>query len=196
MTWGPWWACQKTMTAPTKVWVVSRIADQRTVGTHTGSPSAWMVAYPLQIRWRDSDSSRFSLAATATVSATATTADSSLGRSSAGGASPTVVGLAVGCTALAVILVGIVSILVYRRRRRRQVPETLGQGLHIGQGEAAGPVIAEMPDPSLNKVLPSHPSQQTDFRDSLVLLTLGILHLRIDIRLPLRQERRHFRPRL
>jgi len=39
------------------------------------------------------------------------------------------------------------------------------------------------------------PSQQTDFRDSLVLLTLCILRLRIDIRSPRRQFRLRLRGR-
>jgi len=111
-----------------------------------------MVAYPLQIRWRDSDYPRF-------LSATATTAEptASSGPSPPSGVSPKAVKLVVGCTILlvAVILLGIVAILVYRRRRRRQVPESLGQG------EASGPGIAVMPDPSLDKFFPS---QQTDPR--------------------------------
>jgi len=164
---GGWWACQQHERTPDVIWVVSGIADQRTIGTTSGN--WWKVAYPLQIRWKDSDTSRFypaAVSATATA-ATATTAPPAT-TEAAGPTVHTVVGLAVALGV--VILLGIVAFLVYRRRHRRQL---LGQGLHTG--------VAELPDSSLDKVLPS---QQTDFRDSLVLLTLGILRLRIDIRSP------------
>jgi len=147
-----WWACLQPYRtqAAERVWVVSGIADQRTIGTTTGNNLMWMVAYPLQIRWRDSDTSRFSLAAVS-ATATATTTPSPTAPAAertAGRASATVIGLTVGCTVLAVvILLGIVAILVYRRRHRRQVRESLAQALHTGRGElAAGPGIAEMPD--------------------------------------------------
>ena len=120
------------------IWVVPGIADQRTIGTTTGT--SWMVAYPLQIRWKDSDTSRFYPAAvSATATATAATATTTT-TEAAGPTVHTVVGLAVALAV--VILLGIVAFLVYRRRHRRQL---LGQGLHTG--------VAELPDSSLDKVL-------------------------------------------
>jgi len=122
-----------------RIWVVSGIADQRTIGT-TSDANYWMVAYPLQIRWRDSDTSRFYPAATVTTTVLATAEPTSA----------TVIGLAVGCAVLAVmILLGIAAILVYRRSHLRQ----LGQALRTGRGEAAGPGMTEMPD-FIDKVLP------------------------------------------
>jgi len=133
------------------IWAVSGIADQRTIATVSDIPTNWIVAYPLQIRWRDSDTSRFyraAVSATGTAAtATATTTQSATAKT-AGPTATTVVGLAVALAA--VILLGIVAILVYRRRHRRQ---PLVQGLHTGRAEAAGPGLAEMPDSSFDKVL-------------------------------------------
>ena len=72
-----------------------------------------MVAYPLQIRWRDSDTTRFHPAATVTTTVLATAEPTT---------SATVIGLAVGCAVLALmILLGIAAILVYRRSHLRQL---------------------------------------------------------------------------
>ena len=154
-----------------------------------------MVAYPLQIRWKESDSSLFRMAtATESVRTSPAGNETTTGTTlppPAGGVNRTVVGLAVGCTAMAVILLVIVAIVVYRRRRRQQA---LSQGLHTGQGEAARPGIAEMPDPSLVKVLPLTTNLLSGFPR---IADIGHLQLRIDIRSPLlRQKRRRFRLRL
>jgi len=165
---GVWWACQQPYpTQAETIWVVSGIADQLTIGTTSGGN--WRVAYPLQIRWRASDTSLFYLAAVSATATTATTATTMPSALTAGDANTMVVVLAV---ALAVaILLGIAAILVYRRHYRRRVREALGLGLRTDRGEAAGLGMTEMPDTSLDKVLPL---TTTDFRDSLVLLTLGI----------------------
>ena len=76
--------------------------------------SMWELAYPLQIRWKESDSSLFSMA---TVTESVRVAENtSPVADRLPSVSRTVVSLAVGCSVLAVILLAIVGILVYRRR--------------------------------------------------------------------------------
>jgi len=130
------------------IWAVSGIADQHTIGTISDISTNWIVAYPLQIRWKDSDTSRFYQAAVSATGTAATATATTTQSATAGPTATTVVGLAVAL--VAVILLGIAAILVYRRRHRRQ---PLVQGLHTGWGEAAGLGKAELPGTSLDKVL-------------------------------------------
>ncbi|KAH0547702.1 hypothetical protein FGG08_000191 [Glutinoglossum americanum] len=139
---GQWHACHSALTAATTAYLMDNLHDQRTLGIETDSlVNMWHVAYPLQIRWKESDLSAF---AAATATATGNTASSTKSPMSSiespaaasassssdlphglstGAAAGIGVGVAVGVIAMALAL----GWWIFRRRRNTQAIRPTGQ---------------------------------------------------------------------